>query len=117
MKRILRTIFFVLMVWTYTTAAAQTDSTASFKVAGACGMCKQRIEKTLKVKGITSVKWDVTSQMLSVSYDASVIRLDEMHAKLAEVGHDTELKKPKTTCTMHFRNAASTAMVRAMALK
>ena len=31
---------------------AQTDSTSTFEVSGVCGMCKQRIEKAAKRKGV-----------------------------------------------------------------
>jgi outer membrane receptor for ferrienterochelin and colicins len=71
------------------------DSTTTFKVYGVCGECKQRIEKTLKVKGIKSAKWSVKTKMLNVTYDPSVITLDKIHTKLVDAGHDTELKKAK----------------------
>jgi outer membrane receptor protein involved in Fe transport/copper chaperone CopZ len=74
---------------------AQNDTTATFKVYGACGMCKMRIEKALKIKGISKAKWDVGKQMLTVTYNSSTIQLDAIHSKVAEVGHDTELKKAK----------------------
>ncbi len=67
----------------------------SFHVSGDCGQCKSRIEKALKIKGIQSATWDVDTKMLTVSYDASVISVDNIHSKLASVGHDTELKKAK----------------------
>ena len=72
---------------------AQTDSAASIKVSAACGMCKMRIEKALRIKGISKAKYDVKSQTLSVSYDTKFISLMDIHNKMAEVGHDTELKK------------------------
>lgn len=74
---------------------AQNDTTATFKVEGACGMCKMRIEKALKIKGISKAKWDVGTHMLTVTYNPSTIKLDAIHAKMAEIGHDTELKKAK----------------------
>ncbi len=72
---------------------AQTDSSASIKVSAACGMCKMRIEKALKIKGISKAKYDVKSQTLSVIYDPKTITIMDIHNKVAEVGHDTELKK------------------------
>lgn len=71
------------------------DSTTSFKVFGVCGECKQRIEKTLKIKGIRSAKWNVKTKMLNLTYDPSVVSLDKIHTKLVDAGHDTELKKAK----------------------
>ncbi len=72
---------------------AQTETSASFKVAAACGMCKMRIEKALKITGITKAKYDLKTQTLSVSFDAAALKLEDIHNKMAEVGHDTELKK------------------------
>ena len=66
------------------------DETSTFKVFGNCGMCKNRIQTALKVKGISQADWDVESKMLTVSYDPKVITLDEIHKKNAAVGHETE---------------------------
>lgn len=76
-----------------TQAVQQTDT---IKVYGNCGMCKKRIEGALKgEKGIQSVNWNVDTKMLSVTYDKSKITLDEIHQKVADVGHDTEKIKAK----------------------
>ena len=64
--------------------------TESFRVSGACGMCKDRIEKTVKAEGATSAAWDVKTQMLTVKFDPSKTSVDALSKKLASVGHDTE---------------------------
>ena len=66
------------------------EETATIKVYGNCGMCKNRIETALKVKGISKADWDVKSKMLTVTYDPHVVTLEEIHKKVAAVGHDTE---------------------------
>jgi copper chaperone CopZ len=73
--------------------SSSTDTTVSFKVYGACGQCKQRIQKALKVKGVQSAKWDVATQTLITTYSPSTISLDQLHEIVAGVGHDTEKKK------------------------
>jgi len=89
-KHVLLFVFAVtISIYSY----SQTESSASIKVAAACGMCKMRIEKALKIPGIIKAKYDVKTQTLSVSFDASVIKIEDIHNKMAEVGHDTELKK------------------------
>ena len=96
MKNIVRTILVVLLSYSSFYSLAQSDSldkSTSFKVFGSCGMCKQRIEKTLKIKGIKNAVWNVDTKMLFVSYDSTSIQLEEIHTKLAVAGHDTELKK------------------------
>lgn len=70
-------------------------TTAKFKVYGACGMCKTRIEKACKVEGITKANWDMDSQMLTVNYDKNKITEDKIHKLVAAVGHDTDKEKAK----------------------
>ena len=71
-------------------ASAKTES---FKVWGKCGMCKARIEKTVKDEGVTTASWDVKTQMLTVTYDPSKTNKESLSKKLAAVGHDTEKYK------------------------
>lgn len=62
----------------------------TIKVSGECGMCKSRIQKTLKIDGITSATWDIETKLLIVSYDVSKISNDDIQKKIAAAGHDTE---------------------------
>jgi copper chaperone CopZ len=68
----------------------QGPKTESFRVSGACGMCKDRIEKTVKTEGATSAAWDAKTQMVTVTFDPSKTSVDALSKKLASVGHDTE---------------------------
>lgn len=70
-----------------------SDSTVSFKVYGVCVQCKQRIQKSLKIKGVQSASWDVATKMLTVTYDPSVITVDGLQDAVTAVGHDTEKRK------------------------
>jgi copper chaperone CopZ len=67
--------------------------TESFKVWGKCDMCKARIEKTVKVDGVTEASWDAKTQLLTVTFDPSKTGKDDLSKKLASVGHDTEKYK------------------------
>src|SRR5689334_15169373 len=71
------------------------DSTITFKVSGACEMCKQRIEIALKVKGVRSAQWDVNSKMLTMTYNPASISFNKVNKILTEAGHDTEIEKAK----------------------
>lgn len=90
---------FLILLLISTIAKAQSvntmDSTTSFKVRGVCEMCKNRIEKVLKIKGVENAEWDIDTKILSLTYNHSKISLDEVHTRLADAGHDTELKKSK----------------------
>jgi len=78
------------------TIAAQSnykDTTVSFKVFGECAQCKQRIEKVLKIKGVQSSKWSISTQLLTVTYQPDKISIDNIHKTIAGAGHDTEKEK------------------------
>lgn len=76
------------------TAVAQATKTTTFQVSGKCGMCKNRIEKAVgKLDGTQSANWDVKSKDLTVKYDPSKVEEEEIHQKIASVGHDTEKAK------------------------
>jgi copper chaperone CopZ len=65
-------------------------TTVEFKVWGNCGQCKARIEKSLKIKGVQKANWNLDTKMLTAVFDPKVISLEQIHEKLASVGHDTE---------------------------
>lgn len=66
---------------------------AEFKVYGNCGMCKTRIEKAVKVKGVVSANWNIKTKILKIRYAPSVISLKTIHKNIAKVGHDTDMEK------------------------
>ena len=88
-----RTTLFVLMIISFVYHADAQNNTSTFDVSGACGMCKTRIEKAAKIKGVKNAEWDINTHKLTVSYDASKTNLDKIHQSIADAGHDTELKK------------------------
>ena len=72
---------------------AAATKTESLKVFGNCGSCKARIEKTVKVDGVSKAAWDSKTQMLTLTYDPAKVKVDDLQKKLAAVGHDTQLLK------------------------
>src|SRR5215203_2470530 len=100
MKTIQYIIFFCLSFSGYTSYSQETkiatnDTTVSFKVFGVCVQCKQRIQKSVKIKGVQMASWDVQTKMLTVSYVPSMISLEQLHQTVAGVGHDTEKQTAK----------------------
>jgi len=75
---------------TKATIAGDTVKTESFKVWGECGMCKTRIEKTVKAEGATAASWDSKTQLLTVTYNPEKTGKEALSKKLAAAGHDTE---------------------------
>jgi len=63
-------------------------------VAGNCGMCKARIEKTAKnINGVVKAKWDKDNNMLKLEYDSSQTSLGDISAEVSKAGHDTKYSK------------------------
>lgn len=90
--------YFGILVLSLLGAATQaqsnnTDTTATFTVHGVCAQCRQRIEKSLDIKGIETARWDVATHLLSVRFTPAKISLGEIHKTVAGVGHDTEKEK------------------------
>jgi mercuric ion binding protein len=85
------------------TASAQTHEhmnmdmpatkTETIKVWGNCDLCKARIEKAVKIEGVTSADWSTKTKLLTVTFDPSKTSKDALNKKLALVGHDTEKYK------------------------
>jgi mercuric ion binding protein len=75
------------------TKAQGPQKTESFKVWGQCDMCKNRIEKGLKLDGISKASWDEKAQLVTVTYEPAKTNVDAMQKKLASIGHDTEKYK------------------------
>jgi copper chaperone CopZ len=69
------------------TAQPKTDT---IKVYGACGMCQSRIQKALKLDGITAANWSTATKLLTITYLPEVIGNDAIQKKVAAAGHDTD---------------------------
>lgn len=69
--------------------------TSKFTVYGNCGMCKTRIEKALKVKGVKYAYWDQETAIATVKHNPDIVSVDALHQLCADVGHDTDKVKAK----------------------
>lgn len=63
-------------------------TTSTFKVWGNCEMCKETIEGSLKVDGISQADWSPETKAMVVSYDTAKISLDKIKKNIASVGYD-----------------------------
>ena len=61
---------------------------SEFKVWGNCDMCKETIEGSLKVDGISTADWNTESKLISVTYDSTKISLDAIEKDIAAAGYD-----------------------------
>jgi len=63
-------------------------------VAGVCGMCKARIEKTAKsINGVVNASWDKDNKMLKLEYDSSQTSIGDVSNAISKAGHDTKYSK------------------------
>jgi mercuric ion binding protein len=91
----------VLVVVWGTTSYAQmhdhskmgTTKTETFKVWGNCEMCKARIEKAAKFDGVSKAEWSDKTKVLTLVYDPSKVKSDDVLKKIVAAGHDTEKLK------------------------
>lgn len=62
----------------------------SFLVNGMCGMCEERIENALDIKGISFASWSQDTKICNVTYNMKKVSEKEIHQLLAKIGHDTQ---------------------------
>lgn len=95
-------IIFFALISTVAFAQTKTDAsasakvvTANIKVLGNCGMCKDRIEKAVEVKGVKQAKWNISTKNLEVIYVPEKISEKKIRELVSAVGHDTDSTKAK----------------------
>lgn len=89
------------MALTISTVAFAANKTETIKVSGNCESCKARIEKAAKVAGVAKADWSDKTKVLTLVYDPSKVKSDDVQKKIAAVGHDT----PKYKATAAAYNA------------
>lgn len=85
--------FITLMCVFFTLPAVAKDVKISFQVNGKCGMCEERIENALDIKGIKFADWSQETKICTVKFNTDIISEKEIHQIIAKVGHDTEMCK------------------------
>jgi copper chaperone CopZ len=71
-------------------AATKTET---IKVSGNCDQCKARIEKAAKIDGVSKAEWNKDTKLLTLVYDPSKTKSEDVQKKIASAGHDTEKEK------------------------
>lgn len=88
----------ITMLFSLSSCEAQikNSKTETAKVYGNCGMCKKTIEKAANEKGVVKAEWDVDSNLLTMTYDATKTNPDAILKKVAYAGYDSDkFKAPK----------------------
>lgn len=58
-------------------------------VSGNCGMCRERIEAAAKMDGVSQAEWNKDTKKLTLVYNPSRIKTEDIQKKIAASGHDT----------------------------
>ncbi len=102
MKKNFLILFALTCIAFYTNAQDQDVETETkieevvFTVYGNCGMCEKTIEGSLQdVKGVRVADWDRDTDQMTVSYNPSIIQLDEIKQNIADVGYDSDSHRAK----------------------
>jgi len=110
-----------LFLVTNTYAQTGTKSSAvkmeSIKVSGNCGMCKERIEAAAKVDGVTSARWNKDTKMLTLAYNPTVVKSEEVQKKIAAGVTILKSSKPTTRSIPNFPAVVSTGNLKISLLR
>lgn len=82
-----------MLLCTLTYAQSNKPVTVNLTVEGTCEMCKERIERTVDVKGVKYFEYTLASHNLEITYVPSKITEEQIHKSLNAVGHDTNKSK------------------------
>lgn len=93
MKSLKYVLTLVALIFSASLFSQSTTKTIKFKVDGVCGMCKERIESALDVKGVKYASWDKNTHICEVVFKTDKISEEKIHQLVAGVGHDTEKVK------------------------
>lgn len=80
----------MLLVSLLYTAQIKNAKTVTVKISGNCDMCKSKIEKSGNVKNVATVNCDESSNMATLTYDASKTNQQEILKRIANAGYDSE---------------------------
>ncbi|MFP5042710.1 TonB-dependent receptor domain-containing protein [Parasediminibacterium sp. JCM 36343] len=91
-----RLYFFFLCLFVATIPAIaqkKNAKTDTLMVYGNCIQCKERIEKTLNINGISKADWGIDTKILTVTFDSTKLNIPAIQQKLAAAGHDSKTVK------------------------
>jgi len=63
--------------------------TSRIEVKANCKICKEKIEKTLDIPGISHADWNKETKILTVRYNDKKVSLDDIHSMISKIGYST----------------------------
>lgn len=90
MKNLLLLAFFIVSFGSFS-QEKKTKETITIQTSAQCGMCKDRIEKTLAfTKGVKKSDLDVKTKSLSVVYNPGKITAEKIREVVSSTGYDAD---------------------------
>ena len=71
-------------------SAASDLKTVSFKVSGVCELCQAAIEKAAKTSGVAKASWNISTKILSISYNPAKVKVEDVQKSIAAAGYDND---------------------------
>lgn len=98
----------ILMTIVLGLSACQTKiehaKTASVRVEGNCGMCKETIESAGSEAGISKVVWNKRSKIAEITFDQAHTTVNLVLKKIALAGYDNEAFRAKSSAYQSLPN-------------
>jgi hypothetical protein len=91
--RTLRISILSFLFISFSSLAFSQAKSEKIKVAGECGMCKNKIEKAAKTAGASYAVWNVDNKELTVKYNGTSTNNAKIQNAIAAAGYDTESAK------------------------
>ena len=95
MKTLKYFLFATMAIFVFTNSYSQSKPSPSGSkteviiVSGNCGMCKERIETAAKTDGVSQAEWNKDTKKLTLVYNPSRVKVEDVQKKTASSGHDT----------------------------
>ena len=96
-------VIFLLLLCSEGMAQVVSDTTAITRVAGACEMCRSRIEKAaMERKGVKQASWNSVTQLLTVSFNKEQVSLSQILCRVADRGHENDFETARDAVYKSF---------------
>lgn len=93
MKQLFTMLVLLITLSSANIFAKDAVTKTSIKVYGSCDMCKERIEKAAKIKGVKSAIWSEQSHILTITFVPTKTNLEQIEESITNAGYDTDKKK------------------------
>lgn len=87
----LKNILAIVALFAAVPTFAQSETDTTLIVNGVCEMCQKNIENACNLEGVNNASWSPETKVLTLSFDADVISLEEINTSVTEAGYDTEI--------------------------